>query len=110
MTTTVKNIIPAKLLENSQTTQYTAATLNTIIDKFTATNTGAAVATISIHLVPSGGTADSSNQIIKDQMVVANETFTALEIMGEYLPIGSFISTICNVATVNIMASGREIS
>ena len=40
----VKVLIPAKIAEASQTTQYTASGVTTIVDKFTATNYGAAVA------------------------------------------------------------------
>jgi hypothetical protein len=42
VTVTVKVLIPAKIAENTQTTQYTAAGVTTIIDKFTATNYSAA--------------------------------------------------------------------
>ena len=38
MTVTVKVLIPAKTAEATQTTQYTASNVTTIIDKFTATN------------------------------------------------------------------------
>ena len=46
----VLNIIPSKVAENSQTTQFTAEA-NTTIDKFTVTNTSAAVAKFSCNLV-----------------------------------------------------------
>jgi hypothetical protein len=46
MTVTVKVLIPAKTAENSQTTQYTATNVTTIIDKFTATNYSATAATL----------------------------------------------------------------
>ncbi len=38
MTVTVKVLIPGKTAENTQTTQYTATKVTTIIDQFTATN------------------------------------------------------------------------
>jgi hypothetical protein len=38
MAVTISNIIPAKTAENAQTTQYTSNGVQTIIDKFTATN------------------------------------------------------------------------
>ena len=50
MTVTVKVLIPAKTAESSQTTQYTATNVITIIDKFTATNFSATAATLT-HLV-----------------------------------------------------------
>ena len=51
MTVIVKNIVPAKTVENAQTTQYTATNVTTIIDKFTATNYSVTAATISVNLV-----------------------------------------------------------
>jgi len=42
MTVSVKVLVPAKTVENTQTTQYTATGVTTIIDKFTATNYSAA--------------------------------------------------------------------
>jgi hypothetical protein len=46
MTVTVKNLVPAVIAAATQTTQYTAVNVTTIIDKFTATNYSAAAATI----------------------------------------------------------------
>jgi hypothetical protein len=45
MTVTVKVLIPAKIAEATQTTQYTASNVTTIIDKITATNYSASPAT-----------------------------------------------------------------
>jgi hypothetical protein len=38
MTVSVKVLVPAKTVENTQVTQYTATGVTAIIDKFTATN------------------------------------------------------------------------
>ena len=38
MTVTAKVLIPSKIAENTQSTQYTATNVTTIMDKFTATN------------------------------------------------------------------------
>ena len=38
MAVQVKVLVPAKIAESAQTTQYTATNVTTIIDKFTATN------------------------------------------------------------------------
>jgi hypothetical protein len=50
MAITVKLLIPAKTAEASQTTQYTAAGMTALIDKFTATNYSAVAATLSVNL------------------------------------------------------------
>ena len=49
MTVLVKNLVPAKTVEATQTTQYTATNVTTIIDKFTATNYSGTAATISVN-------------------------------------------------------------
>ena len=68
MTVQVKVLVPAKTVENAQTTQYTATNVTTIIDKFTATNYSAAAATISVNLVTSAG---SAGNVTKLTLIVA---------------------------------------
>lgn len=111
MTVTVKVLIPAKTAENSQTTQYTAAGVTTIIDKFTATNYSATAATISVNLVTSADTSGNQNLIVKTKTLAPSETYTFPEIVGAALAPGGFISTIAGTATaINIRASGREVT
>jgi len=111
MTVTIKVLIPAKQSENTQTTQYTASLCKTIIDKFTATNTSASVATISVNLVTSGGSAGASNLIVDARSIAVDETYTFPELIGQSLEAGGFISTIASAATsLTIRASGREIT
>lgn len=107
----VKAIIPAKQAETAQTTQYTAPSVTrAIIDKFTATNTGAAPATISVHLVTSGSTVGDPNMIAKTKALAAGESYTFPEVVGHVLETGGMISTIASAATITIRASGREIN
>lgn len=111
MTVTAKVLIPAKIAENSQTTQYTATGVTTIIDKFTATNYSAATVTLSVNLVTSADTAGNQNLIVKTKSLQAGETHTFPEIVGQILAPNGFISTIAGAATsINIRASGREIT
>jgi hypothetical protein len=111
MTITVKVLIPAKIAEATQTTQYTASGLTTIIDKFTATNYSAAAATISINLVTLADTAGNQNLIVKTKTLQPAETYTFPEIVGQVLSPGAFVSTIAGTATsINIRASGREVT
>lgn len=111
MTVTAKVLIPAKIAESSQTTQYTATNVTTIIDKFTATNYSAGAVTISVNLVTSGGTAGNDNLITKTKSLQPAEVYTFPEIVGQILAPSGFISTIASAATsVNIRASGREVT
>ena len=111
MTVTVKVLIPAKIAENTQTTQYTANNVTTIIDKFTATNYSASAATISVNLVTVTDTAGNQNLIVKTKTLQPSETYTFPELVGAALSPGAFISTIAGTATaINIRANGREIT
>ena len=111
MTVTVKVLIPAKTAESSQTTQYTATGVTTIIDKLTATNYSAAAATISVNIVTVSGSAGNDNLIVKTKTLQPAETYTFPEIVGVAMEAGGFISTIAGTASaINIRANGREIS
>jgi len=111
MTVTAKNLVPAKTVEATQTTQYIANGVTTIIDKFTATNYSGASATISVNLVSPTGTASNDNLIIKQRTLAASETYIFPELVGQILPSGGFISTIAGTASaINMRVSGREVS
>ena len=108
---TVKNIIPRKQAENSQTSQYTAVNCKTVIDKFTVTNTTGATATFSANLVPSAGSASASNCVLSGKSIAAGETYNCPELVGQVLESGGFISTLAGAATsLTISATGREIT
>lgn len=111
MTVTVKVLVPAKNVENSQTTQYTATGVTAIIDKFTATNYSGSAATISVNLVTVSGSAGNLNLITKTKTLQASEVYTFPELVGQVLGIGDFISTIAGTATaINMRVSGREVT
>lgn len=111
MTVTVKVLVPAKTVENTQTTQYTATGVTALIDKFTATNYSATAATISVNLVTSADTAGNQNLIVKTKTLQAGETYTFPELVGAALAPGGFISTIAGTASaINMRVNGREIT
>lgn len=111
MTITIVSLIPPKVAEDSQETQYTATGKKAIIDKFTVTNTTGADVLISINLVPANGTPTSDNLILKDRDIGAGETYLCPEVIGHVLEDGDYISTIANAPySLTIMASGREIT
>jgi hypothetical protein len=111
MTVSVKVLIPAKIAEASQTTQYTAAGVTALIDKFTATNYSASAATISVNLVTSADTAGNQNLIVKTKTLQAGECYTFPELVGSALAPSGFISTIAGTASaINIRANGREVT
>lgn len=111
MTVTVKVLIPSKIAEAAQTTQYTATGVTTIIDKFTATNYSASAATLSVNLVTAGDSAGNANLITKTKTLQPAEVYTFPELVGQVLAPSGLISTLAGTATaINIRASGREVS
>jgi hypothetical protein len=111
MAVNVKVLIPAKIAENTQVTQYIAQNVSAIIDKFTATNYSAAAATLSVNLVTQFDSSGNQNLIIKNKTLLPSETYTFPELVGHVLQPGGFISTIAGTASaINIRSSGREVS
>jgi len=111
MTVIVKNIVPGKTVEATQTTQYTANNVTTIVDKFTATNYSATAATISVNLVTVAGSAGNINLITKTKTLQPAEVYTFPELVGQVLNNGDFISTIAGTASaINMRVSGREVT
>ena len=111
MTVTARTLIPSKIAEASQSTQYTATNVTTIIDKFTATNYSATAASISVNLVSAGDTAGTRNLIVRTKTLQPGETYTFPEIVGHVLAPNSFISTLASATlAINIRASGREVT
>jgi hypothetical protein len=111
MTVTVKNLVPSKDVPNSQTTQYTANGVTTIIDKFTATNYSASAATISVNLVTVSFSSGNNNLITKTKTLQPSEVYTFPELVGQVLNPGDFISTIAGTANaINMRVSGREVT
>lgn len=111
MTVIAKVLVPAKTVENTQTTQYTATNVTAIIDKFTATNYSGTAATISVNLVTVAGSAGNQNLITKTKTLQPSEVYTFPELVGQILGPGDFISTIAGTASaVNMRVSGREVT
>ncbi len=111
MAVSVKVLIPAKIAEASQTTQYTATNVSAIVDKFTATNYSASAATISINLVTQFDSAGNQNLIIKAKTLLPSETYTFPELIGQIIASGGYISTLAGTGSaINIRCSGREVS
>lgn len=109
MTTTAAVLINFKFAEATQITQYTSTTCKTIIDKLTATNNSAAIATLTINLVASGTAPTAENAIKKD--IAPGTTWPFPEIVGHMLEAGGMISTLASIAgVIEVRASGRKIT
>lgn len=109
---TAKVLINSRYAGSSATTEYTCPTsTRTIIDKFTATNTDSGALTITVYIVPSGGSATGSNTITKAYSISAGATVSLSEMQNQILAAGDFVSVLASSASkVVIRMSGREIA
>ena len=110
MTVKSRPIILSKYASSSDSTEYTAAGVNTIIDKFTAYNSDVLAIVVTVNLVANAGSAAATN-IIVVKSVAAGVTETFPEIVGHTLEPGGMISVKAATASkVVIRATGREVS
>lgn len=92
-------------------TTYFTAGVQTRLDKCTVTNEDSAAWTFSIYLVPSGGAAGVTNQIIATRYINAGETYTCPEIVGQWLNAGQFLAAIASSASkLTLRVSGVEVT
>jgi hypothetical protein len=91
------------------TTLYTApASTTTIIKNIIICNTTATDATLTLSLVPSGGSAGTTNRIMSALVIKANDT-VAMDLSG-LLSTGDFISALQGTsAALTVHISGVEV-
>ena len=110
MAVNLVNIIPRKHAEAAQTTQYTVSAGSTVIDKFTVTNTSSVTVLFSCNLPALSDAPDDDNLVLDGRQILAGETYTCPELVGQVLELGGTISTLAGAtSSLTISASGREI-
>lgn len=99
MSVTPKAITGAQLTA-SAATYYGPVAANTkaIPKKLTFTNTDTSARTVTVYLVPSGGTAGTTNILISARSIGAGETYDCFEVVGQVLLTGGFIQALADVA------------
>lgn len=105
-----KALVNGSQIAGSNTTYYTAGT-QTRLDKCTVTNTTGGAVSFDLHLVPDGGSADATNQVIVDHNVNDGETYTCPEVVGQWLNKGQFLVAGASSATsLTLRVSGIEVT
>ncbi|MCF4166332.1 hypothetical protein L2U69_11810 [Zavarzinia compransoris] len=106
-----RRLVSGAQLTNSPATYYTATNVKARIDAATIRNDNSTAETFSIWLVPTGGSADDTNQVIKDRSIAAGQSQIVPEIVGHYLEAGGTIQAVAsNGSQVNLIVSGGEIT
>lgn len=111
MQQSVKSLVSGVLLTGSAATYYTTpAGTQTRISNLCCTNTDTVPRTVTIHLVPSGGTADTTNRIASARNLAPGETWVCMAAVNQTLGAGATIQALASTTSVvNMVASGVEI-
>lgn len=112
MSSPLVEIVTAQYAPNSQTTLYTSpASTTTRIDKLTVTNVTGSVATISINMIPSGGTVGASNLSTQAQAIGAGSTWNSPNEYGHYLNPGDALSVLASApSALTILVAGTQVT
>jgi hypothetical protein len=107
---TLKSLVNGVNLTNVAATYYTVPTSTTTrITKATFCNDHTAVVTVTINLVPSGGSAAYGNRITKTKNLSPGETWSCPDVEGHHLEAGGFISMLASVTEkIGCRISGLE--
>jgi hypothetical protein len=112
MSVTAKALFDAHTAQATDNVEYTAPTAtHTIIDKFTATNITGSSQTLTINLIPSGGSVATANIITNALSIAAGATVDVTDVKNHILNPGDAISAKCgNASALVIRSSGREVT
>ncbi|MEY4345873.1 MAG: hypothetical protein RL032_1705 [Pseudomonadota bacterium] len=105
-----KRLVDGSQLTTSAATYYTAPSNTlTTISACTLTNTTAGAVTATVYLVPSGGSATTSNVILSARTLAAGESFNVGSAIGQTLAAGGTLQALAGSATsIALVASGYE--
>lgn len=108
---TPKSMVNGTNLTDAAATYYTApAGTRAIVKRATFCNDHSSVVTVTINLVPSGGSAAYGNQITKTKALAAGETWSCPDVENHVLEAGGFISMVASVtAKIGVRISGYEV-
>lgn len=109
MAVTPKKLIASQQLTTANATYYTAINVQTIIDKFTLTNTTATAEAATVDIVDGSGVAGVTERLISARSIAPGETYTCPEIAGHILNNGDTIQMLASAnSSITVRASGRE--
>ncbi len=111
MKITPKALVDGTNLTNAAAIFYTAGTgIRTIIKKATFCNNHSGAVTVTINVIPSGGSAAYGNQITKTKTIAAGDTWSCPDMENHVMEPGGTISMVASVtAVIGVRISGYEV-
>src|SRR4051794_7705288 len=105
-------IVSGQVPATTATTIYTVPSSSRVkVASLSLTNVSAAAVTVSVGVVPSGGTADGTHLILSSYSLASNDTISHEDVLaaikGATLPTGAFLSITAAAAnTINYLVTG----
>lgn len=114
MAVTIKTIIPGVQIPAAAAASpglyICPVNTKTVIKKLTFTNNDTVARLLTVHLVPSAGTAGVTNILTKAAPIGPGMTYECFEAEGHALPAGGFITAFSDAASmVTCHGSGIEV-
>ena len=116
MAYTPKVLVAQQYVDNAATLKYTSpATVDggkgTWIDKATFANPTGGAASVSVYIVPAGGSVTDATRAIPPVSIAAGATLSLSDLAGKFIAAGSAIHWVASAAsTINGAINGREVS
>lgn len=105
-------LVQGVLAQNTDVVIYTVpAGKKALIDQMSAANTDASTRTLTVNVVPSGGSVSAANQVTPGASIAANTAVSLSEMKSQILEAGDFISIKASAADlIAVRISGRLVS
>lgn len=104
-------LVAPQQLTNASATYYTSTNIKTRIDKLSCVNTTAGAVTVTIYIVPSGGSVGASTTLTSARALAAGETWNCPDVVGQIMAAADTLRALASANTsITIMASGTQIS
>lgn len=109
MTTVRKPLIDSRDAPTAATTLYTVPVgVRATIDAAVATNTTGAAITLTVNLIPPGGTLGADNRLVSAASIAAGASYALPEIRLQDMSASSSINMVASATGLTIRVSGRE--
>ena len=111
MTVQVSRLVPGSVLTNAAAIYYTCpAATSALIKRADFTNTSGSAVTVTVYMVPFGGSPAASNTVMSAVAIAPGVTYVSPELSGQVLGPQETLQAVCSANnSVTIMVSGLTI-
>lgn len=108
ITTVTPTVLASSQLASGDTTVYTVpANKAAKITKLVLCNTSGLSVTVSVSIVPSGGTVDGTHKVVSNYSLTGSDSITVTEVEGMFLGAGDYVSVNAGTgAAVDVSLNG----